>query len=292
MKYNRVAPTREVVERLCRGSIDMHAHNAPDPDVERRANALEMAYGMRETGQRGVVLKSFFYPTAPLTEMVKMVVPEVDTFGSVTIGYSCGGFNAGMIAEQARMGCKVVWMPAFDSYYFMKGIGMEGGYRLLDDDGKLLPEVVEVLKVIKEYDLVVCSGHIRFDEAYALFDKANQMGITKMVATHPLAFTPCRMTMEQVHTLADMGAYIEHVYGQCFPRLGGLDPQVYVDCVKEIGAERSIFSSDFAQNTDPMPSEGFRMGIGTMLQYGCTEEEMEWMVKKNPYKLLGLEYKE
>lgn len=288
MIYKHVTPTAETVNRLWKGSMDMHVHNAPDPDVTRPMDAIEMAMEMKASGQRGAVLKSFFYPTAPLAMMCKKVVPEVDLIGSVTISSSVGGFNAKMLAQQGRMGCKVVWMPAFDSYYFLQGLGMEGGYRLLDDDGKLLPEVVEVLEVIKEYDMVLCSGHIRFDEAYAVFEKANELGIEKKIATHPLAMTPCRMTMEQIHTLADMGCYIEHVFGQCYPRLGSLDPQIYVDCVKEIGAERSILGSDGSQICDPTPSEGFRIAISNMLQYGCTEEEVEWMVKKNPYKLLGL----
>lgn len=288
MKYNRIAPSYEMVERLWKGSVDMHIHPGPDPDAARRANGLEMAVAAQQAGMKAIVLKSFFYTTTCLQEAAKLVAPDVKVFGSITISESLGGLSARVVEEQAKMGCKVLWMPAFDAYYFCKGLGFPGGIPVLDESGKLLPAVADIIKVVRTYDMVLCSGHLNFDETRKVFEEANRQGVTKLVATHPLAKTPCRMNMEQVHILADMGAYIEHVYGQCFSRLGSLDPQIYVDAIKEIGAERSILSGDFAQNTDPMPAEGMRMGIGTMLQYGCTEEEVEWLVKKNPYKLLDI----
>jgi len=266
----------------------MHVHPGPDPDVSRRANGFEIAVEAQRAGMKGVVLKSFFYTTTCLQDAAKMVAPDVEIFGSMTISESLGGLSANAVEEQAKMGCKVLWMPAFDAYYFCAPLGFSGSIKLLDNEGKLFPEVIDIIRVVKKYNMVLCSGHICYAEAYQLFEEAKRQGVTKMIATHPLANTPCKMTMEQVHTLADMGVYIEHVYGQCFSRLGSLDPQIYVDAIKEIGAECSILSGDFAQNTDPMPAEGFRMAIGTMLQYGCTEAEVEWLVKKNPYKLLDI----
>ncbi len=289
MKYNRIAPSYEAVGRLWEGSVDMHTHPAPDAEVARRANGLEMAIAAQQAGMRAIVLKSFYYTTTCIQDAARLVAPDVKVFGSITISESLGGLSAKAVEEQAKMGCKVVWMPAFDAYYFCKGLGVAGGIPVLDDSGRLLPEVVDVIKVVKMYDMVLCSGHLCFDETVKVFEEANRQGVTKLIATHPLATTPCRMTMDQVHVLADMGAYIEHVYGNCFSRLGSLNPQIYVDAIKEIGAKRSILSTDFAQNTDPMPAEGMRMAIGTMLQYGCTEAEVEYLVKKNPYKLLDLE---
>lgn len=73
------------------------------------------------------------------------------------------------------------------------------------------------------------------------------------------------------------------------PRLGNMDPSDYVDCIKTVGAERSIMGTDLAQVWDPTPSEGMRHFIGMMLQFGCTPEEVEYMVRKNPARLLDME---
>ena len=41
-----------VIDKLFQGSIDMHAHYAPDPTVERRLNALQAAHQAQEAGMK------------------------------------------------------------------------------------------------------------------------------------------------------------------------------------------------------------------------------------------------
>ncbi|MCH8177908.1 MAG: hypothetical protein IIC09_06905, partial [Proteobacteria bacterium] len=52
--------------------------------------------------------------------------------------------------------------------------------------------------------------------------------------------------------------------------------------------ENCIISTDFGQDFHPMPAEGLRMGIATLLKAGLDEVEMGMMVKDNPARLLGL----
>ena len=123
-----------------------------------------------------------------------------------------------------------------------------------------------------------------------LFEEAIRLGITKMVATHPMVdiiWDP--MTMDQMKHLADMGAYIEHVYRSCMPLCAKTDPLDFVMAIEEIGAERTILATDFAQISDTSPAEGMRQFIATMLQLGVDEEKVELMAKVNPAKLLDLE---
>ena len=211
-------------------------------------------------------------------------------FGAVVIAYSeTGGLDhaADVIKKQADIGAKVVWFPTFDAKWCMDYLKSGEGIYILDENGGLKPQVYDILKVCKEYNLVVCSGHMSYEETAKLFDACVEMGITKMVATHPLAELS-RFTMEQILALADKGAYIEHVYGTLMPRLGNMDPSDYVDCIRAVGAERTILGSDLGQVWDPMPASGMRHYITMMLQFGCTPQEVELMVKTNPAKLLDL----
>lgn len=294
------APAMKTIDELWKGSIDMHLHIAPDPTVSRRVDGVQAARSAKECGMRAIVLKSDFYPTAPIAAAARSAVEEFECIGALNVEYgTTGGFggNAPQIVEQsAKMGAKVLWMPTFDAYYARKYIpGKEGtGLRILDDAGNKIPEVWEVLEkileTVKAYDMVLASGHLSYEETAALFAAAKEQGVKKLVATHPMSdvIWPA-MTMEQMEQLADMGAYIEHVFRNLLPLLGSFDPTLYVETVKKIGAKRTIMSTDFAQSTDCMPAEGMRMFIGNMLEYGCTPEEVEWMAKKNPAKLLGLE---
>lgn len=283
-----VMPENEAIDEMLRGSVDMHIHCAPDPGVSRRADAVEIALTSQERGMRAVVLKSFTYTTTMIQKALKHVAPDIDVFGSICIGSSVGGLNAGPVEEQAKMGCKVCWMPALDSYYFKKAMNMSGGIKITDDDYNLLPETKEILEVIRDYNMVLCTGHVPFKESYPLLKEAKEMGIKKMVATHPFSFIPTHLTMEQALAEADLGAVVEFTVCEFSPRLGSIHPSVYVNAVHKIGAERCLISSDYGQAADPLPVEGFRNGIGLMMYFGVTEEEMTWMAKKNPYKLLDL----
>ena len=64
------------------------------------------------------------------------------------------------------MGCKVLWMPTFDAAYARNAIpGREGtGMALMDPNGRILPQVAEILRVVKNYNMVLCSGHISYAE--------------------------------------------------------------------------------------------------------------------------------
>lgn len=163
----------------------------------------------------------------------------------------------------------------------------------MDDSGNKIPDVWKVLdqifEIVAEYDMVLASGHLSYEETVVLFEEAKKKGVSKLVATHPMSdvIWPA-MTMEQMKHLADMGAYIEHVFRNLLPLLGSFNPEKYVEAVKIIGAHHTIMSTDFAQITDCTPAEGMRMFIGNMLEYGCTAEEVELMVKTNPAHLLGL----
>ena len=86
-----------------------------------------------------------------------------------------------------------------------------------------------------------------------------------------------------------MGAVIEQCFVACMPVLGGMNPKTMVDCITVIGVEHCILSTDMGQNANPTPPEGFRSMVGTMLQLGLSEKELETLVKTNPARLLGLE---
>ena len=86
-----------------------------------------------------------------------------------------------------------------------------------------------------------------------------------------------------------MGAFIENCYVGFLPTDFRNDPKPIADAIKFIGAERCIMSTDLGQYYNPSPAEGMRMFIALMLKYGLSAPEIEFMAKKNPAKLLGLD---
>lgn len=277
------------VDRVLEGAIDIHVHIAPDPLVERRAGALDVARQAQELGMQGLVLKSHHYPTHPVAHTVSELVPELTLIGGIALDVEVGGLNPMAVEATARMGGRVVWMPTFSAQADRESKGLSGGINLLDDDGRLVPEALAVLEVVKSHDMVLATGHISTAESMALVREATSMGIHRMVVTHATTMSYWTgMTLEDMKALAGMGAYIEHCLHVMMPTTYRMEPKDLVKTISAIGPEKCILSTDFGQDYHPMPAEGMRMGVATVLRSGLEEVEVGMLVKDNPARLLGL----
>ena len=196
----------------------MHVHHAPDLTMPTRADALGIARQAREMGMRAIVLKNQSYPTAPLATMVSQLVPEVKVFGSICLDYEVGGLNPDALEASAKLGARVVWMPTHSAKTAMKSDRLSG----VTDDGReyqcwirkinWYPRWSRILSLIKEYDMVLASGHISSRETIALVEAALAIGISKCVVTHASTHSFERSpNLEEQHRLGQMGAFIEYV---------------------------------------------------------------------------------
>jgi hypothetical protein len=278
------------IGKLLRGSIDMHLHHGPDPRVERSVDALQVARQAQEAGMRAIVLKSHEHPTAPVAYILSQVVSDITIFGSICLDLEVGGLNIYALEASAKLGAKVVWMPTFTSANDMKINGRgDGGISVLDTNGKLLPVVDEILDIVKNYQMVLATGHISAPETFALVERAMKKGVSNIVITHPLwPRGGARLGLPEQQRMVEEGAFIEHCFANTMPFPDRLDPMRIVEAVRVVGAEHCIISTDFGQSYNPAPAEGMRMAIATMLKYGLSEREVELMVKVNPATLLGL----
>ena len=277
------------VDRLLEGALDIHVHFAPDPRVERRGSAIDVAQQARDMGMLGLVLKSHDYPTHPVAYTASQAVPGITLIGGVALDVGVGGLNPMAVESTASMGGRVVWMPTFSAKADRQHKGLNGGIDLLDAHGRLVPEAYAVLEVVKAHDMVLATGHISTKESMVLVAEARDMGIQRVVVTHATTMSfVTGMTPEDMKTLASLGAYIEHCLHVMMPLTYRLKPRELVDTIMAIGTEHCIVSTDFGQDYHPMPPEGMRMGIATLLQAGMEEVEVGMLVKDNPSRLLGI----
>ena len=96
-----------------------------------------------------------------------------------------------------------------------------------------------------------------------------------------------------------MGAIIEHGYYSSLIGHYSAGPanrgrkQVSMDdfakAIKEVGAERCFVSTDLGQALNPTPAEGLKDFIDQLSRRGITAEQINWLTRKNPARLLGLE---
>ncbi len=287
-----------IVDNLLSGSFDMHIHFSPDSLIERRQDALALAYSARDLGMGGLVLKAREYNTVPLSLLIRKLVPEVQVFGSLTLDNESGGLNSDCALAAARMGAKVIWMPTVTAINSKarteKSMGFElpgKGQTIVDSRGKLKPEAKEILQIVKQFNIVLASGHISPQETLVLAEEAQQIGFAKLVITHALQsqLVDSALSSDEILQLAQGGAFIEHSFWGWMPAVSQADPKKIIESIKATGAERCILSSDFGQIYHPPAPEGFRLFIATLLRKGLSENEIDLMVKANPKRLLGLD---
>jgi hypothetical protein len=283
------------LDHLVRGSIDMHMHPGPYAGPYR-FDAIQAAQQAQQAGMKAIVLKSHAY-TAAVAIIVNQLVPGIKVIGSICLNYEVGGLNFYAVLNAAGLGAKVVWMPTFsaaNSINKMRDLGLplEGeGISLLDEAGNLIPEMDRILSIIKKNDMVLATGHISPQETFVLIEEARRAGIGKMVITHPTdkEFAENHFSIDDLQKLAKMGAFIEFTLIGILPNEFCHDPAVTAQTIKTIGPEHCIASTDLGQPQNPLPVEGMRLFIATLLRHGITQNEVELMIKSNPAMLLGLD---
>jgi hypothetical protein len=243
------------------------------------------------------VLKNREYGTVALAQLVQKLVPEVYIFGSITLDNEAGGLNPGAVLAWVRMGARVVWMPTAtaanskNKVLRSRGLDLPGeGQSVLDSSGRLLPEVKEIMAIVKEHDVVLGTGHLAPREVFALAEEAMKAKLKKVVVTHVLQgqLMDAILSNDEIVHLAKMGAFIEYSYWTCENNIAKTEPGLLVESMNLVGPEHCIITTDFGQIDNPPAPEGMKAFIKILLEGGIEEKAIDTMVKKNPAKLLNL----
>jgi hypothetical protein len=289
------------IDQLMIDAIDLHVHGAPEPiEGERRINIFELAQQAKDAGMKGVVIKSLRYGTGTITMEVNQFVKSPILIGGLVLNKDVGGLNPDVVEAQASAGTKVIWLPTFSAVAHIKAhskgknkpsgaaIEISDGISIVDEEGNLVNQMKEILDVIQRNKLVLATGHVSKLEVFTVVKEAIRQHIN-VIITHPLAgSTGPLISIQEAKELANMGAFIECTFAHCMPPMI-LSPENTANYIKMIGPEHCILSTDFGQIFNPPPTEGFHMMLATMLRFtDLSEDDMKFLVKINPAKILGL----
>ena len=272
----------DIVDEILRGSWDLHVHSRPDPEDGLRLDALDTARRAQEAGMAGFVLKSHYYPTGPVAEILTRVYPGLTVVGAIALNDEVGGLNVAAVEAAAKTGARVVWMPTFSAHHFTTQQKGRAGIEIAVD-GNLAPEALAILEVARSHEMAVASGHVSPAEAILLFRAARDMGVDRLIATHPTHWS----TTEELVEMTRLGAYVEHAFLSCMPSRRRTTPSEMASLIGELGPERCVVTSDFGQWMNPPPAEGMRMAIAELLNAGMSPEDVTKVVKTNPRALVG-----
>jgi hypothetical protein len=292
--------------QLVKGAIDLHVHVGPDV-MERLIDDVTLAeqFGLWELG--GFVLKSHYVPTAERASVVNRVVPGARAIGAITLNASVGGINPIAVEIAAMEGARVVWLPTFDALNepIGRSAPREGeivpiwaaiqrdlrarGFAadpvlVVDEENNVLPEVRDVLRLIAQHDMVLATGHLGRDEIFAVVDAALEIGVKRIIITHP-EFPSQNLSARDQHALAERGTMLERCFTTAYT--GKTTWEKVFSNIKQSGPKSSFVATDLGQPFNPAVETGFALMADRLLAAGFTESDVHTMCVENTQRLIG-----
>ena len=275
------------------GVVDLHAHSAPD-SVPRSVTAIEAAQLGARNHMRAMLLKNHYSETASLAYIVGQVVPGIELYGGIALNRSVGGVNPTAVDRMARMTGsrgRVVWMPTFDSEQWQVLNGQNPLSVPVSRNGKLLPEVLEVLDVVAKHGLSLATGHSSPAESLMIIEAAKARGIERIIVTHPF-ISSIGMDVATQQQAAAMGALLEYPFNATLPPFGATANarmEEHLTAIRAVGSQNVVISSDLGQRGNPVHPDGLLIFIQALKDGGFSAAEIRAMTQTNPAKFLGLQ---
>lgn len=241
--------------------FDVHVHAAPDV-IDRIGYDDEIGASYRDAGFTGFVLKGHHESTVGRAASVARST-GLEVVGGIVLNRTVGGLNPASVLATLESGGRVVWFPTVDSHT-QETAGLP---RLADLDGRLdravvstppvldpapgeLEDIALVLDLIKEYDAVLCTGHLSAPECRWLLAEAKKRGIGRFLLTHP-SYTVPGMRPEEITELAAQGAFVEVTAYQLWHQPGMTD--ALLAAVVRAAGDKLVLASDAGQTESPSP---------------------------------------
>jgi hypothetical protein len=166
----------------------------------------------------------------------------------------------------------------------MRALGIAGSFLNVTENGQVTQATRQCLEIIAKHDMVLATSHIRPAEVLPVVRTAQEVGVKRIIITHP-EFPTTLLSIEQQQELARLGVFFE----RCFttPNTGKITwEQVYAN-IREVGPASTILATDLGQTTAPYPDEGLATFMAKLLDNGFKEREVRAMVRDNPAQVLG-----
>ena len=279
------------------GVCDMHVHT--NPDLRWRAyDDFELADAAIRVGAKAIVIKSHLGFTVNRAYMANQYVKRVygentgfTMYGVVVMNKVIGGINPEAVEKGLKLGAKEIWLPTQSAKRHLEKMGQNpaNGIELVRD-GKVVPELLTVFQLIKDYDVVLGTAHVSPEEAFVVIEAAKQVGVKKIVVTHPEWWVVDMSMEDQIRLVKDYDVILERCYAQ---NMGGgtykSNLPDNLEIIKAVGYEHVMVDTDGGQTENPHWELALEEYMQYLVDHGIPEEQVAYMTRTIPYRLLGIE---
>jgi hypothetical protein len=293
---------RQEAVTLLKGAYDLHIHNGPSI-FPRRANDIEILREAAAVGMAGIGLKTHEGDTAPRAKLVEDVIPSCKAYGGVTLNHYVGGINPASVEASIKMGGRIVWLPTLSASQHVEYFKNESstflssdfkynagnGISVLDEYGKILPEMLDVFSLVKKKGIILSTGHLSPVESIAVAKAYHKIGGEgSLIYGHP-DLNINQSDIEVQKEFASLGGIIEKCTLALHEDWGNISIEEFVRGIKEIGVNRCLLTTDAGDIKRPSSPDTLSRFIALALQkHLLTEQQIRIMLVEVPRKLLAL----
>lgn len=275
------------LKHLLNNAIDMHVHTAPSHS-KRLVDDFELCHMLSASGMKGALIKAHEGSTTVRAEIAtKHSGTSARIFGGIVLNNFVGGLNPVAVEGDIRLGCKVVWMPTLHAKNHKRvHKDQSEGISLLNDQGNIKDEVIEIIDLVANADIVLATGHVSNIEGIKLCEEALRRGVKRVVFTHPDFKTNMLPLNDQI-SLVKKGVIMEKTLFSLTE--GSIDADFTARSIIEIGAEHCLLNTDYGQINNPAIPEGLESFFKMMLERGVSESMLITMTQDVPEYLLSIQ---
>jgi hypothetical protein len=288
------------------GAIDIHHHGYPEISFDQRMpldDAAELRHA-RAAGMAGIVFKSHMWPTCAKVHLLADVVPGINAYSSLTMNPVAGGFSPIAVESAARQGASFLFFPTWGALHDRhrggfshhlghmleraSGLDTSGALDVLDEAGRVRPEVRECLAVAGEFRMAIGTGHISPAESLAVAEAAKDYGIEEIFFQHPDS-NSVAASRDEILEMARRGAVIELCALGLLPPLQRIKPAWMVEIIEAVGADQCVLTTDTFFEWAPPAAETLRMTARILVSMGVPQDTIRVLVRDVPRRLLHLD---
>ena len=278
------------------GMYDLHIH--PAPSIQRRRftalEAIKLASGEK---MAGVLFLDHTYNTTMMADTINEMGFQAKAFGSILLNEAVGGLSPSVVEIALALGTKQIQMPTYSSKGHQDAYGDDQKifpykkrvkpFYILDDKGRLIQEVEDILELARKANCFVGSGHLTTSEVDALVRRAKELGCRVMANSVSTDMPGYPLDMQK-QWASDL-VFMEHDYLATteVPHLTTPIATV-VEQIRAVGAERCVLGTDAGNMKLPDNVASMKDFVNRLIQGGLKDKEIDLITRKNPRILLGI----
>lgn len=278
------------------GMYDLHVH--PAPSIQKRTfTALEAVKFANEEKMAGILFKDHTYNTVAMARTINEMGFGTKAFGSIMLNEAVGGISPSVVEIALALGTKEIEMPTYSSKGHYDAYGDDQKifpYRkrikpiyVLDERGKLIPEVEEIIQLVKGTDAFLASGHLSTLEVDAIVRRAKELGCKVLVVSVSMDMPGYPLDAQK--RWASDNVLMEHDYAAITDMPHVRTPiATIVEQIRAVGAERCVIGTDAGSMKLPREVESMRDFLSRLIEAGITDKEIDIMARRNPRILFGI----